>query len=416
MAIGKAYKGYFIVLLAVLLVGCSSNNSPKNRKPQGTPTFPAVAWQRPQKPISQENSIVHLTGVMRLHQSTVNSVGFSASGTRLASVGADNTTVIWNLANGEPLYVRGDNDGRRVFWGPNDETLITVSPGGLVRVWSISTGLPRELVQTTSFAGVDAEMVTVAQSKDRTLLAFGASDGTIKLWHVPEGTLAASFQAHRQLVQYVDFSPDGKYLASLSANRGVRVWSVPDGGLIYDPGQEELETNTHIPERAAFSPDSKLLALANDTDIQMWDMASGKLLYDVEAAKDAAASKVVFSPNGKLLVGCGTQPLVGVWDVATGQSLGLLPLPGQVCANVAFSPDSTLLLTLPSPGRDLYLWNIVHITDNVPPEQKMLDRADRRTLGLFPGTQLFDIAWSEDGRFIVVLDGLGPIYMLTAVQ
>jgi WD40 repeat protein len=404
------------MILAFLLAGCSSGNHSKIRKPQGTPTLPPVEWLRPQTAISQNNPVVHLSGLMRLHQSTVNGIAFSASGTRMASVGADDTIVIWNLANGEPLFVQGDNDGRRVFWGPNDETLITVSPVGLTRIWSLDMSLPRKLVEQTSFVGQDEQMTVVAQSPDRSLLAFGSPSGGIRIWRVPEGVPVADFQAHGQSVLYLAFSPDGQALVSLGANRGVRVWSVPDANLVYDVGREEIGDNSYVPQRADFSPDSKTLVVANDQGIQLWSMESGELIYFVETALNAAASKVIFSPDGKLLVGCGQQPLIGVWEASTGKSLGLLPLPGQVCANVSFSPDSSLLLTLPTPGRDLYLWNIVHITDDVPVEQKMLDRADRQTMGLFTGPRFLDIAWSVDGRFIIVLDELGPIYVLSAAQ
>lgn len=405
-----------MLVLVALLAGCSSDNNSKVRKPQGTPTLPPVVWLRPQTAISQQSPVVQLTGLMRLHQSTVNSVAFSASGTRLASVGADNTTVIWNLANGEPLFVQGDNDGRYVFWGPDDEVLVTVNPTGLTRVWSLDMSLPRKLVEVTSFAGSGEEMTVVAQSYDRSLLAFGTPGGRIKIWRVPEAALVADIQAHGQSTQYLTFSPDGRFLASLSANRGVRVWSLPDADLFYDLGREEIGDNNYVPQRTDFSPDSKTLAVANDQGIQLWSMESGEQVYFVEAAQNAAASKIVFSPDGKLLVGCGQQPLIGVWEASTGKSLGLLPLPGQVCANVVFSPDSTLLLTLPTPGRDLYLWNIIHITDDIPVEQKMLDRADRHKMGLFVGPRFFDIAWSNDGRFIIVLDELGPIYVLSAAQ
>ena len=101
-------------------------------------------------------------------------------------------------------------------------------------------------------------------------------------------------------------------------------------------------------------------------------------------------------------------------EAASGELLGGLPLPGQVCATLAFSPDGLLLLTLPQPGRDLYLWDITHITDDVPAEEKELRRRNRDNMGIFPGARFYDAVWSEDGRFIFALDELGPIYVISA--
>jgi len=332
----------------------------------------------------------------------------------MASVGADQTVVVWNLANGESLFVRSDADSRWVFFGPDDESLITVSSKGTAQVWAMDMTPPRELKPLARFLGHEVDAGLVVQSPDHTLLAFGAVNGGIRLWQVPVVQLVADIQAHEQAVQFLAFSPDGKRLVSISLDRGVRVWSVPDGALVYSLTHPEQQAVDLLPLRAAFSPDSKYLAVADATGIELWDMVTGQQVYFVDSARNNASNALIYSPDGKLLVGCGAQPLVGVWEAATGRSLGLLPLPGQFCANVAFSPDSTLLLMLPLPGRDLYLWNILHITDDVPADQKMLERADRRTMGLLPGTRFFNIAWSPDGRFIVVLDELGPIYVLTA--
>ncbi len=405
--------GCLAALLIVLAASCSSgDDEPKVRKPAGTPTSPPVAWQRPQSAISQETPVIHLTGVLRLHKATVNDVAFSANGTRLASVGADDVTAVWNLANGEPLFVRSGSDGRRVFFGPGDETLITVNRDGLTRLWAMDMHPPRELQELASFSGQGG---IVVQSPDHTLLAFGDEAGQIGIWRVPDGVPVVTMQAHREPIQYLEFSPDGQLLVSVSVERELRVWSVPSGDLLYDLANPEVENIQALYQRAAFSPDSKRLAAAAEVGVQMWDMESGALLYTISAVRNAASSALVFSPDGNLLVGCGAQPLIGVWAVSSGEPLGLLPLPGQYCADAMLSPDSTLMITLPVPGTDVYLWNLVNITEDVRPDQKHLDRASRQTMGLLAGTRFFDVAWSGDGRFIVLLDELGPMYVLTAV-
>jgi WD40 repeat protein len=243
------------------------------------------------------------------------------------------------------------------------------------------------------------------------LIAFGAQNGGIRIWQIPAGDVVADILAHGRVVQFVGFSPDGRRLVSTSIDQGVRVWSIPDGEMVYD-----LTDYSLTPLIAVFSPDSQHLAVAHKTGIQVWSMETGQQEFFIAAADYAASSALHFSPDGKLLAGCGAQPVIGVWNTADGAFLGGLPVPGQVCANIAFSPDGTLLLTLPSPGRDVFLWDITHITDDVPPEEKLLTRGNRQNFGLYPGAQFHDIAWSPDGRFIVLVDDLGPMYVLTAAE
>lgn len=400
------------VILLVVLLGCGSDTpSDPDANAQATPLY--IAWQRPQAPASADTfAQVSLTGILLLHQGTVNGVAFSSNGTRLASAGADNMTVVWNLASGEALSVRSDTDGRRVFFGPEDDTLITVNNNGVVYIWSINLAPPRELEQITSFAGHDTSAPIVAQSPDRSLLAFGTPDGAIRLWRVPAGEVVTDIQAHSGNIQQIVFSPDNNLMASMSSDAGIKIWSVSDGTLVYD-----INETGDIMLQAAFSPDSQRLATASATTIQVWDLQNGQLLYTITLAENAAAASLKFSPDGTLLAGCGQQPLVGVWDSQNGELMGGIPLPNnQRCRLVAFSPDSKLLLTLPAPGRDVYLWDIQLITDDVLPEEKQLRRRDRENMGLFPGRLFYSAAWSEDGRFIILVDELGPLHILSTAE
>lgn len=400
--------GLFLALLAAV-AGCAPDNKEPDRQPV-TPTQAVVGWQRPQQVIQQDTfSQVELSGIMRLHQQTVNDVAFSLSGTRMASVGADNYVSVWNLANGESQFVKTESDGRRVFFGPEDTMLYTLNRDGLIRVWDIRMGPPRELVEITNFPGHDTAAGIFVQSVDRSLLALGGSDGGISLWRLPENELVFRFKAHAGAMQALALSSDGRWLASIGSDLKVRVWSVPAGEQVYDLSDKDL-----IPQRVVFSPDSSRLAATYVSGIRVWDMENGEALYFSTTVDNAVGSALAFSPDGGLLAACGSNPTAGVWDIKTGELLGGLAMPDRGCRTLLFSPDSSLVLTVPIPGRDVYLWDISHITDDVPPEEKQLRRRDRQNMGLIPDTQFYNAAWSDDGRFIIVIDELGPMYALSA--
>ncbi|MBN1679652.1 MAG: hypothetical protein JW966_05125 [Anaerolineae bacterium] len=427
-----------ILLPVIVLAACSSDDDKTPVKPSMTVTPAPVAWQRAQTAISQDLfSSVRLTGMLRLHNTTVTGVAFSPTGTRLASAGADRTTVIWNLANGESLFVESDTDGKLVFFGPTDDILITVTPKGFTRIWSADIRPPRELEEITSFEGYGDVAPVVAQSPDRSLLAFGSESGGIKIWRIPDAETVLTIPTPSYDIHYLAFSPDGRMLTAVTAAPSVHVWSIPGGELVFekvppdepedegevpDEGENEPPAGNEetlfdlSPVRARFSPDSSQLAVANITNITLYDLATGDQGIVFATADSAASNELVFSPDGRLLVGCGPHPVIGVWDTTNGDLLGGLPLPGQTCANTLFSPDGKLLLTLPSPGHDVFLWDIANITQDVTPEEKELRRRNRQNMGLYPGARFFDTVWSEDGRFIVLVDELGPLYIISAGQ
>ena len=96
---------------------------------------------------------------------------------------------------------------------------------------------------------------------------------------------------------------------------------------------------------AAVSPDGKTLATADMFSLKLWDVANGKLLWQV---RGNFLRKVRFSPNGKWLAVGGS-----LLDAASGQLVFRFPIGGNT---LAFSPDSTLLADN-SPDGTVVLWH-----------------------------------------------------------
>jgi len=126
-------------------------------------------------------------------------------------------------------------------------------------------------------------------------------------------------------------SPDGSVFASLgTVVPGVNEYDtvnyielrrMSDGGLLHTLQPEMfwywlLESNC----RVVYSPDGKLLAGGgSDNLLRVWDTTSGALLYTRE--HDADIQALTFSPDGSLLISTGDDATLRFWEAATGEHL-----------------------------------------------------------------------------------------------
>lgn len=80
-------------------------------------------------------------------------------------------------------------------------------------------------VEYDRFSGHRDEVKGVVFSPDGKIIASTSADKTIKLWQ-PDGTLLTTLKGHNDLVWQVVFSPDGKTMASASVDNTVKLWKL----------------------------------------------------------------------------------------------------------------------------------------------------------------------------------------------
>ncbi len=118
--------------------------------------------------------------------------------------------------------------------------------------------------QHTSFTGAITRM---AFSPDAVTLATAHYDGEIRLWNVDTSELLLVINTD-EVVENIDFSPDGQILASGGSfqNQFVRLWDVGSGALL-----RTLEGHTSGVTHVLFSPDGKYLVSGSyDGQLRLW--------------------------------------------------------------------------------------------------------------------------------------------------
>jgi WD40 repeat protein/DNA-binding SARP family transcriptional activator len=294
------------------------------------------------------------------HSNIIWAVVFSPDGTRLASSSFDSTVKIWDIATGRDLLTLSGHGGS--VWGidfsPDGRLLASASGDETARVWDLSPSASREFLTIT-----DGRFRNVALSPDEKRTITTDYDAVmVKIWDAESGEEMLELVGHTDVVYAAVYSPDGRRIATASADNSAKLWDAVSGeemltlsghgiGTVggFFPGVLDVD----------FSPDGKRLATAGADGIaKVWDAATGKEMLTL-AGHTAGLTRIAFSPDGNLLVTASDGPdsTARLWDAATGKELHMLKGHPIRIWGIAFSPDGKRLVTGGSEGV-IKVWNV----------------------------------------------------------
>jgi WD40 repeat protein len=272
--------------------------------------------------------------VLRPGQNVVLALAFSPDGKTLASGSAGRPpecdVKLWDVATGKQVAtLKGHKQHLTALaYSPDGKTLASASQDGAVRLWDAAAGTERA---TLAYGDT---VWGVGFSSDGKIVGAAGLKG-LRLWAATGKELAA----HKDFGQRaLAFSPAGAVLA-VSRNMDVLLWDTAAGKEL-----AVLKGHTSEVTRLVFSPDGKRLASTSaDHMVRVWDVVMGKqaAAYDLGQAQ---AFSLAYSPDGKTLAAVGFLRPLWRWDTATNAELPQLRGgPEKTLHVVAFSPDGKTL-------------------------------------------------------------------------
>ena len=340
------------------------------------------------------------------HLRQVSRVVWSHDGSRLATVGADLTTRVWDPFSGRLVMSLRSYHGQflgAAFHPGRADVLATRSEIGTIAVWDVDTG-----EATALLLGHDGEITGAAFHPRGELLATTCTDGTARLWD-PKDRGQSAFKGHARVegarLTALAYTPGGGDVVLSADSKGAaRLWKSSTNEVLCELLSPDEGAGW---ADAAWSPRGDRVAVIRSREPSpiLFDKIGTPSATSLappslgRPSKTGAAHRALWSPDGRRIA-VNQLDRVVIWDADTGALVREIPS-AEVVNAIAWHPASDRLAVAHGSAKNA-VWIYHATTSTSPRDQPIVGRSGAWSLDfLASGDQL---AVGCDDRFARLYD------------
>ncbi|BCL36579.1 hypothetical protein [Nostoc sp. MS1] len=228
------------------------------------------------------------------HNKSIKSLSISRDGQLIVSSSTDNTVNLWNI-NGEKIKTWTEDIIKAEF--SFDNKIIILLGSSYLKLVRLDGSLIRSLSSTNGYFQLYPDNLTL------TSVSFNSSDIYIETSELnTNNKYGFSLLGHKNTVNSVSVSPDGKMLVSGSDDKTVKLWNLENKPF-------EITDEARLDE-VVFGPNNKLIALNNNKNkVQIWQPDK-----NIKTLIPGNNSKINFSSDSQKLVSASQESVVQIWQ------------------------------------------------------------------------------------------------------
>ncbi|MBA4147942.1 MAG: hypothetical protein H0X66_07475 [Verrucomicrobia bacterium] len=215
-------------------------------------------------------------------------------------------------------------------------------------------GSSLKIIPLGSMKGHSASVDVLTFSPDGKWLASGSADKSIKIWDAQSGQPKRTLSAQGETMVALRFLSEGKIVAGVGADNSIRFWDATTGDL-----QKKIDDYKDNLFAVALSRDGQTIATGLSSDrkaVRLVDIFLGSVKRSFPNHESWVRS-VNFSRNGKMFVSVCHDDSVNIWDISSGQKIQSFSVPGNNIETPVFSADNRFLATS-SEGVEMKIWDV----------------------------------------------------------